>query len=578
MGSIDKNTGPGAGNSGGGFRTIPVNEVDAVDRPISDKMVSGVGNFFGLYGGEHIAATEFVIGATLVTWGCSALEIIIGLILGNILAVLSFTFFTARIATDTRLTLYSYLKRILGPSAQKVYCLVWGICSIALAASGLCVSATAIRQVVGVPIQRHWYPTSIGFIAIVVILGVVVTLVAANGFDAISKFSSTCVPWMILFFAVAAIVSLPQLAAATGTEIHSAHDIWVVFSSNVGGGPEPYTIFHVACFAWLCNLAWHLGLNDMGLFRFAGNWKYGFITSIGMFVGHFFAWIMVAIMGAAAGAILRMPVSDMDSGLLTYTVVGLMGIMAVVIAGWTTANPTIYRSALALNTMFPKLTQKKVTYIVGILMTALACFPAMTSIGDVVSILGWAVVGVGAICIEEHYVFPKIGWTRYWAMYKGLKANWAAIITWIVSVVFAFTMLSGGFLHRNFIFIPEYILAFVLYFILARAMGARGDYSKEQAQEKQFEQELKDMVDREAEEEIEESKNHKVVNPVIANIMSIAAYVVLAVIAICGIVDFAGGLSINVFKPLAFGLTILYFVLNGIATVIKYKNEAVALH
>lgn len=480
-------------------------------------------------------------------------------------------------ATDTRLTLYSYLKRILGPYAQKVYCLVWGICSIALAGSGLCVSATAIREVAGVPIQNHWYPTHIGFIIIVVLLGSVVTVVAANGFDAISKFSSTCVPWMITFFAVAALAALPQLAAATGMKIHSLHDVWIVFSNNVGGGAEPYTIFHVACFAWLCNLAWHMGLNDMGLFRFAGNWKYGFITSIGMFVGHFFAWIMVAIMGAAAGAVLKMQVSAMDSGLLTYTVVGLMGIMAVIVAGWTTANPTIYRSALALNVMFPKLSHKLVTYVVGILMTILACFPGMTNIGDVVSILGWAVVGIGAICIEEHFIFPKIGYTRYWAMYKGLDINWAAAITWVTSIIFAFGSLKSGLLHRNFIFIPEYFLSIVLYFVLASIMGARGDYKQQEQEELEYEEALKEMVDQDVKDELAENKNHKIVNPLLASILSTVAYVILALLVICAILDFAGRISIADFKTIAFFLTIVYFLLNGIATYIKFKNEAMAL-
>lgn len=561
-----------------------VSAVPEIDRPVSQKKLSGVGNFFGLYGGEHIAATEFIIGATLVTWGCSAKTILLGLILGNILAVLSFTFLTATMACDTRLTLYSYLKKVLGPVAQKIYNLIWGLCSIILASSGICVSATAIREVVGIPIQTEWYPTHIGFVLIVIILGVIVTLVAANGFDAVAKFSSTCVPWMVVFFLVAALVALPQLAEATGASINSAGDIWAIFNANVGGidrpGAEPYTIFHVACFAWLCNLAWHVGLNDMGLFRFAGNYKYGFITSIGMFVGHFFAWIMVAFMGAAASAVANLPLSDMDSGSITKLVVGLMGIMAVIIAGWTTANPTIYRASLSLNTVFPKMTQKKVTYIVGILMTIVACMPAMTNIGNVVSILGWAVVGVGAIVIEEHFIFPKIGYTRHWAQYKKMPINWAAIITWIVSVIFAFTMFRTGIIHRNFIFIPEYIISLVLYFGLATAMGAKGDYKKEEEEAEEFERELRAFVDEEAEKEIAEAeKIEKAHMPNgLANIMKYAAFGILAVIVIVAILTFTGTIAVPTFKILGVVFTIIYFALNGSATFMKYKNEANARH
>lgn len=115
--------------------------IPAEDRPIAKKRLSGLGNFFGIYGGEHIAATEFVIGATLVTWGVKATDIFIGLIIGNILATLTYALICAPIAVDTRVTLYSYLGKTLGPYIQKIYNFVWGLASIAMAASMLTVSA-----------------------------------------------------------------------------------------------------------------------------------------------------------------------------------------------------------------------------------------------------------------------------------------------------------------------------------------------------------------------------------------------------------------------------------------------------
>lgn len=558
--------------------TRNVADVPEVDRPISGKKLSSVGNFFGLYGGEHISATEFVIGATLVTWGCSALEIIIGLIIGNFLAVLSFTLLTAKMGVKTRLTLYSYLKKVLGPHAQKLYNAVWTLCSVVLAGSGICVSAMALREVVGIPIQSQWYPTNVGFIVIALVIGLVVTLIAANGFEACGKFGSACVPWMIIIFAVCGLVALPQLADATGVQISSIGDVWTVFSNNVGGGAEPYTIAHVACFAWLCNLAWHVGLNDMGLFRFAKSQKYGLITTIGMFIGHFFAWIMVAIMGAAAAAMLKTPLSSLDPGSVTSTVVGLSGICAVLIAGWTTANPTVYRCSLSLNTLFPKLSQKTTTYIIGGMMMVLACFPAMSNIGDIVAMLGWAVVGVGAICIEEEFLFPKIGFTKYWSMYKGKKVNWAAIITWAITIVFVVIVKSQGLIHRNFIFIPEYIIAAVLYPILAGAMGAKGDYKEQEAEEEAFEKELQEYVDAQAEKEIAEAaKAAPKVSPKLPKVLSLIGYAVLAVILITAIVTFTGGIAIADYKVLCFVLTIIYFILSGSGTYISYKSEGSVL-
>lgn len=55
------------------------------DWPVPERERSGVKNFLGLYGSEHIAATEFVIGAALVQYGCSATDIILGLFLDGAL-------------------------------------------------------------------------------------------------------------------------------------------------------------------------------------------------------------------------------------------------------------------------------------------------------------------------------------------------------------------------------------------------------------------------------------------------------------------------------------------------------------
>ena len=39
---------------------------------------------------------------------------------------------------------------------------------------------------------------------------------------------------------------------------------------------------------------------------------------------------------------------EINPGLMAYEALGAAGALAVLIAGWTTANPTLYRSGLAL--------------------------------------------------------------------------------------------------------------------------------------------------------------------------------------------------------------------------------------
>lgn len=69
-------------------------------------------SFLGMYAGEHAAGTEFVIGPLFLTTGVSAFDLIFGLILGNLMAVLSWRFLTAEIGTKFRFTLYYHLENL----------------------------------------------------------------------------------------------------------------------------------------------------------------------------------------------------------------------------------------------------------------------------------------------------------------------------------------------------------------------------------------------------------------------------------------------------------------------------------
>ncbi|MDC0611855.1 hypothetical protein OAP63_14075 [Vibrio sp.] len=544
------------------------------DWPVSNKEQSGIGNFLGLYGSEHIAATEFVIGAALVQYGVTATDIIIGLFIGNIMAVLSFTFFCAAIATNTRLTLYSYLRRIMGEKMQKVYNVVLGLGLSCLAAAGISISATAIRSIFDVPIQLEWYPTSLKFIFIVLVLGAVIIFIAAKGFEGVAKFASTCVPWMISLFFVAFLVTMPQLLEATGAaSVHSFSDFIHLMNNHVWTGSGSATgselgIQHVIGFAWICNLAWHIGLNDMSILRFAKSYKYGFASSIGMFLGHFCAWIIAGIMGATAGIILNIPLADLDPGEVTFTLLGYTGLIAVVIAGWTTANPTIYRITLSFNVIFNHISREKLTYIIGSIITVSACFPGIQDAGSILIYLGLAVEGVGAICITEHYVFPRLGYTRYWNHYcNGKGTNWAATLSWALSLVFIFSMILTGTMHQNLVFIPAFFVAAGSYTILASLMGAKASYEDKEKAEQEYDVALLDYVNQ---------LNPIVDEPKVSGFplaLTRIGFVSLAAFVIGGIACSSGVLELESFKTLALSLSLVYFFCNAVAMAVVYQSR-----
>ncbi len=59
--------------------------------PVTEDRLVGPGYFAGSFAGEHVAATEFVIGVLFVNWGASVRDMFVGLAIGNLLAVLTWT-------------------------------------------------------------------------------------------------------------------------------------------------------------------------------------------------------------------------------------------------------------------------------------------------------------------------------------------------------------------------------------------------------------------------------------------------------------------------------------------------------
>ncbi len=554
-------------------------QIPTEDRPIPNSQLSGIGNFLGLYGGEHIAATEFVIGATMATFGVRASDILIGLLIGNILATLTYALICAPIAVDTRLTLYTYLGKVLGKPLQKIYTFIWGLASIAMASAMVAVSASAVREIIGIKIQTHWYPTDIKYVVMVLILGAIVTIVAVNGFNAVAKFSSTCVPWMIIVFLAGFTVCVPELMQLYGVpNLHAAGGFMnllntYVWNGTVAAGQPRLSIYHVAAFAWMNNMAYHAGLNDMALFRFAKKRQYGYVTAIGMFIGHFFAWAAAGVMGATAAALLKTPIANLDSGAITAVTLGKVGLLAVIIAGWTTANPSIYRAALSFQSCFNVSSYKKMAYLVGGLMTLAACFPFMMNIMTIVSVIANIVPAAGAIVFTEHWIIPKLGGTRYWASYKGWKMNYAGLIAWLLALVFVGSMIFTHALHPYFLFLPAYLIAMVAYIILALAMGARGDYHKQAEEDQKVRDALKEVM---AEDEKKENAPVKVPkHPAVVSVFKWISYVVIAAFGVFTCLVPTHFVSVAIYKSLSLWFTLVYFVFAALKVFFQYGNTKI---
>jgi NCS1 family nucleobase:cation symporter-1 len=285
---------------------------------------------------------------------------------------------------------------------------------------------------------------------------------------------------MFLMFIAGAVVALPALAQQAGLSgVSSWQDFFtlaarVVWTGTTPDGTPPMGFWKIAAFAWICNLAMHGGLSDMALFRYARRSSYGLITGVGMFFGHYLAWICAGLMGAGAAILLRTALPLLDSGAVAYTTIGWSGILAVICAGWTTSNPTLYRAGLALQAITPNWSRSRVTLLAGIATTLIACFPfVFTRLLDFVGLYGLLLAPAGAIVLAEHWLFPRLGLTRYWAHYQGKPLNWPALVAWVGAIAIGLGLERAGLLHLFYLFVPVYLLTMGAYIALAAVSGAR---------------------------------------------------------------------------------------------------------
>lgn len=471
--------------------------------PVPPHRLQPASRFAGNYAGEHVAGTEFVIGALFVGAGAAASDVIIGLIIGNALAVLTWVFITAPIAVDTRLSLYAYLQKIAGPGFLKLYSVVNGIMFLGLAGSMITVSASAVRVLYNssfdgdIPAQTGLIPTDPRFVLVALAVGAVVVTLAVMGFSRLAQFAAAVVPWMICMFLVGAMVSYPALAMNAGLSLPalSVGDIWTVLSSEVYqpvplDGPfwaipnEAQSIWSIAAFAWVANLAMHGALGDMTILRFAKRRSYAWFSSLGMFIGHFAAWVFAGIMGAGAALALRSTIGALDPGDVASQALGAAGILAVLIAGWTTSNPTLYRAGLAFQSLNPHWSRARVTAIVGVVTMIVACSPFVFS--QLLGYVGWmglTLSPVGAVIVAEHWLLPRLGLNRYWSRRQGHWLNLAAVLAWAAAFAVIFAMYFGAGVHQFFLLIPAWLTATIVYLALARMMGARQEAMAAAAEE-----------------------------------------------------------------------------------------------
>lgn len=433
--------------------------------PVPEKARKGASAFWGMYAGEHTAGTEFMIGPLFIAWGVNALDLLAGLLVGNLLAVLSWRYVTAPIATRARLTLYYQLERICGRNLVVLYNLANGVLFCFLAGAMVTVSATAVGVPfpgIKMPTFADTMPTGVAWCVAVLVIGAAMTFVAIKGYGFVARVGHVAAPWMFLVFLACGVVMLGKLDSANLAEL----------LTPAPGTETKIGFWGVVCFSWFCNAAMHLGMSDLSIFRFARKPAYGWASSAGMFLGHYVAWICAALLLVYWVRQFGVdPAKGAAPGPMVFDAVGWAGLICVIIAGWTTANPTIYRAGLAFQSLFPRMSRTRATLIAGALCTLAGMFPAIAmKLLDFVGLYGTTLAPVGAIILVDFYLAERLGLTREWAAQTGGSFNLAVLLAWALPLAAFYVLVFKVGIFGSYLTLPVYLLTGVLYIVFAKTL------------------------------------------------------------------------------------------------------------
>ena len=175
---------------------------------------------------------------------------------------------------------------------------------------------------------------------------------------------------------------------------------------------------------------------------------------------------------------------------------------------------------------------------------------------------GLLVVPVGAIVFAEHFIFPRVSLTRYWAKYKGLTYSTPAIASWAAGLVFGFGLNYLQVMSFFYLFLPTWVFTIVVYTIMASRYGASDSYPAEEAAEREQQQAIKEFQSQQRLSKSEPADDDSTLTLVLRVVkwLALAATLVLALVVMFGSSDMdAYDGNAAIFYPWAFALTIIYF-------------------
>jgi purine-cytosine permease-like protein len=448
--------------------------------PVPESAFQTDWSFATVFAGRHTAAPELVIGPEFVLAGASAFSMFMGLIVGNILAVLSWRYVCAPIAAAKRFSTYYTVERIFGKYPLALYNVMIAMTLATIAGVMYIIAGTALCSPTGwtTPEGTDWFVSDVRVMLVIIGLGLVTTVVAMYGFSFVTTVSYWLTPPMFIVIFYMVYRSCDELGVTLGNIYDVASE--KVFTEELVAGKAKRDFMACVLLAWFQDQFVHLGMVDLTLFRFAPTTKAGWMSAFGMFPGHYFLWIGACFIYAAQ--LQNDPKADVLPGKVAYRLAGVPGLIAIVFAGWSTANPFLYAGGLALKSTFAvfglnQIPVRTTTAILGLVAIVPALMPFFVfSFAASLTLFGSILTPVGAIILADFYVLPRIGLISDYSYEQGAdcsKTNVPAVIAWGWSSMLTLVLQVYNVVDFWYTPLVSWPVAFMMYVQLSRSMHPR---------------------------------------------------------------------------------------------------------
>jgi len=353
----------------------------------------------------------------------------------------------ATIAAQSRLTTYMIIQFSFGTRGAKLVNLVISITIF----GWFTVTASFFGESIQQAMKDIWGVSGglAGNLSLLIILGsLLVIATTVFGFKAIDKLAQLAVP--LLFAALIWLVYL-ALKDATFSELQSysgdAMTLGQGITAVIGGFIVGAVILPDYC-------------------RYVRNTQHGlFASTLHFSIAYPLILLMLAVVAIHSG-------EKNFINIITGMGLGIIGLIVLIFATWTTNTGNLYSNALVLKTIFTKVPLWLIVVVAGLLGTLLAISGITNYFIGFLLFLGISIPPIAGIYIADYFFVHK----RNYAV-ENLKKQpaiaYPAFIAWLTASVVAYLTTNDYLTLTSIPASDAIIIAFVLYLAGNRLMGSR---------------------------------------------------------------------------------------------------------